>query len=247
MSRSLQGVLRQWRVLRQLKYVFSGASLNSFRFFDEIHRLRGPNLRCISNMCTNDSSIVALFWHFLRIVSFSLHCPSLLRRGFSSWLWLRLVLRWNTSGDLVGYRNLYMHLFLPRQVRWIQTPRSLSWLECSRCMSPIVYEVLIGFRLRDMAWTLHLAGLNARSVEVGHCIKLFKSFCRWMLSVWHEMHLIILVSAKVVEDIASGKSLTYSKNHTGSSIASPTILSRYANISVFIDCENNQFLKKLIM
>ena len=64
------------------------------------------------------------------------------------------------------------------------------------------------------------------------------------------MHLIILVSAKVVivdEDIASGKSLTYSKNHTGSSIASPTILSRYANISVFIDCENNQFLKKLIM
>jgi hypothetical protein len=44
-------------VLRQLKYVFSDASLNYFRFFDEIHRLRGPNLRCISNMCTNDSEI----------------------------------------------------------------------------------------------------------------------------------------------------------------------------------------------
>jgi hypothetical protein len=29
--------------------------------------------------------------------------------------------------------------------------------------------------------------------------------------------------------------------------ASPTIWSCYANISVFIDCENNQFLKKWIM
>ena len=31
---------------------------------------------------------------------------------------------------------------------------------------------------------------------------------------------------------------------TISSVASLTIKSRYANISVFIDCENNQFLKK---
>jgi hypothetical protein len=29
-----------------------------------------------------------------------------------------------------------------------------------------------------------------------------------------------------------------------SSVASPTIWSRYANIFMFIDCENNQFLKK---
>jgi hypothetical protein len=34
---------------------------------------------------------------------------------------------------------------------------------------------------------------------------------------------------------------------TSSSVASPTIKSRYANIFVFIDCENNQFLKKWIM
>ena len=34
---------------------------------------------------------------------------------------------------------------------------------------------------------------------------------------------------------------------TSSSVASLTIKSRYANIFVFIDCENNQFLKKWIM
>ena len=33
------------------------------------------------------------------------------------------------------------------------------------------------------------------------------------------------------------------RDYTGS-VASPTIESRYANIFVFIDCENNQFLKK---
>ena len=29
-----------------------------------------------------------------------------------------------------------------------------------------------------------------------------------------------------------------------SSVASPTIWSRYANIAMFIDCKNNQFLNK---
>jgi hypothetical protein len=36
------------------------------------------------------------------------------------------------------------------------------------------------------------------------------------------------------------------RDYTGS-VASPTIESLYANIFVFIDCENNQFLKKWIM
>ena len=47
----------------------------------------------------------------------------------------------------------------------------------------------------------------------------------------------------------SDDTLTRLLRHTkitfaSSSVASPNIQSRYANFFVFIDCENNQFLKK---